>query len=151
MTKNHRRHLAFTLMELLLIVALIGIMVSIAIPRLNHEMISQGQCEATAQHFAGICRLARSWAIGLGGSDNSGIQVTVTLPKGPYQIVKVSDSSTLRGPHPVPNPITISGDTTFHFNRMGTLEDTTSRSATFSDGVTQETVTVSLIGHIKVS
>lgn len=139
----------FSLFELLLVVAILAVLSSIIVPRLNYGAISSVRVETTAQSFAGMLRLARSLAVSNAGGNDQGYRVTISA--GTYSLINANTSATVKGPVTIPTDVSTSGDTTIQFDRLGESSDGNAKSVTFSYDTTSTVVSVTPVGGISTN
>jgi prepilin-type N-terminal cleavage/methylation domain-containing protein len=141
----------FTLIELVLAVALLAILVSIAIPRLGWETMGKVQAETAARQFSDYLKLARSLAITHAGTNSSGYKVVLSsaMPYT-YTLVNADTSAVVKGPIAMPAGVAQSGDQTYQFTPLGNLSVSRPLSAQFSKVSSIYVVSVTPVGRIKV-
>jgi prepilin-type N-terminal cleavage/methylation domain-containing protein len=149
MSQPKRWPIGFTLVELVITVALLAIVVSITIPRLNYGAVRTAEVKTTAQAFAGMLRVARSLAVSDAGGNSQGYQVVIEA--GAYSLINADTVTTVKGPVTIPDGISTSGDTEIQFNRLGEMSGGAGKSVTFSSGSTSVTITVTPVGGVKMS
>ncbi|MCK4752802.1 MAG: prepilin-type N-terminal cleavage/methylation domain-containing protein [Planctomycetes bacterium] len=143
---------AFSLIELVLIVALLAILFSIAIPRMGWDTMGKVQGETAAKQFSDYLKLAKLLAITNASTNGSGYKVVCTVDFSSYRIVNADTSADVKGPIYMPNGVVCTGDTEFQFTPLGEL---TAGSGTLTLQFTKEgdttTVTVTQIGRITIT
>ncbi len=143
----------FTLIELIMVVAILAIMTAIAIPRIGWGSMDKVQAETTARQFSDYLKLARSLAISNAGSNSSGYEarVLISLMTGEMRLVLVivnrGTSEEVKN-YMIPKDVTRSGDHTFQFTPLGTLQSGTTQTVQFTKSGYTSTVTVTAIGRI---
>lgn len=144
----------FTLSELILTVALLAILVGIVIPRIGWDVIGKAESETAARRFSDYLKLARSLAITHASSNSVGYKVVLSPPSGPYTSYRVIDANSLddiKGPIDIPGGVTCSGDSEFHFDRLGNLAQGSSElTLQFSKMNDCRVVSVTPVGRIRV-
>lgn len=140
----------FTLVELILAVAVLAILVSIAIPRIGWGTMGKIQAETAARQFSDHLKLARSLAITHASSNSSGYKVVLSGPFTSYSVINVATSEVVKGPINIPEGVTCSGDDEFYFTPLGQLQggSTLTLQVTKADDTT--VVTATAIGRITV-
>ena len=142
----------FTLIELVLIVALLAILIGIAIPRLGWDAMGKVHVDTVAKQFSGHLKLARSLAIANSSTNASGYKVVFAAGFTSYRLVNVETAADVKGPINMPQGVTSSGDSEFQFTPLGEL---TAGSGTltvqFSKTGDNATVSVTQIGRIKIT
>ena len=73
---------AFSLVELMLIVAFLGVFAAIAIPRLDYGIVRRYKAEATAKKILTSLRLTRSFAISDAATNDRGFALRFDGPGG---------------------------------------------------------------------
>lgn len=141
----------FTLIELILAVVILAILVSIAIPRMGWDAKGRMDSETAAYRFSGYLKLARSLAITSASSNGSGYKVVLSGPFTSYSIINADTSETVKGPIDIPEGVTCTGDSEFHFTPLGQLQSSSTLMLQFSKSGDTTVVTVTPIGRITVT
>ena len=99
----HKVRAGFSLIELILAVAVLAILVSIVIPRIGWETMGKVQAETAARQFSDYLKLARSLAITHASSNSSGYKVVLS-PSQPYtySLINADTSDVVKGPITLP-------------------------------------------------
>ena len=140
----------FTLIELILAVAVLAILVSIVIPRVGWETMGKVQAETAARKFSDYLKLARSLAITHASSNSSGYKVVLSGPYTSYSIINAGTSETVKGPIEIPEGVTCSGSSEFHFTPLGQLQSGSTLTLQFTKSGDTTVVTVTAVGRITV-
>ena len=140
----------FTLTELILTVALLAILVSIAIPRIGWDTIGKVQAETSARRFSDYLKLARSLAITHASSNSSGYKVVLSGPLTSYSVINAGTSEAVKGPIDIPEGMTCRGNREFHFTPLGRLQGGRTLTLQFTKVDDTTVVTVTPIGRITV-
>ena len=140
----------FTLVELVLVVAVLAILVSIAIPRIGWDTMGKVQAETAARQFSDYLKLARSLAITHASSNSSGYKVVLSGPFTSYSVINVATSEVVKGPIDIPEGVTCSGDDDFHFTPLGQLQGGSTLTLQFLKSGDTTVVTATAIGRITV-
>ncbi len=141
----------FTLIELVLVVALIAILVSIAIPRVGWGTMGKVQVESTAQQFSGYLKLARSLAITHASSNGEGYEVVLTSSQPyNYSLINSDTLEVIKGPIALPEGLSYSGDSTYEFTPLGNLSGSQVLSVQFSKSGYTSGITVTPVGRITI-
>jgi len=138
------------LIELLLTVALLAIIVSIAIPRAGWSTMGVVQSKTAARQFANYLKLTKSLAITNSATNNQGYKITLS-PSSPYtsySIINAASMATVKGPIDIPAGVTCTGDAEFHFTPLGQLQLGSGLTVEFSKSGDTTTVSVTPIGRI---
>ena len=114
---------AFSLVELILIVAFLGIFAVIAVPRLNFAAITKHKAEATATKFVTDLRRTRRMAISDAANNTQGFQLKMvgSAPYTVYEIVNLDTSGTVDS-HTIDSDISCTGGDEFSFGPLGNLK-----------------------------
>jgi len=141
----------FTLVELILVVAVLAILVSIAIPRIGWETMGKVQAETAARQFSDYLKLARSLAITHASSNSEGYEVVLS-PSKPYtySLINANTSVVVKGPIALPESVSRSGDRTYQFTPLGNLSVSRELEVEFSKAGDTTVVSVTPIGRITV-
>ena len=141
----------FTLIELVLTVAVLAILVSIVIPRVGWETMGKVQAKTAARQFSDYLKLARSLAITHASSNSEGY-IVVLSPSQPYtySLINADTSGVVKGPIALPESVARSGDRTYQFTPLGDLSVSRELSVQFSKSGDTTVVTVTPIGRITV-
>jgi prepilin-type N-terminal cleavage/methylation domain-containing protein len=141
----------FTLIEIVLTVAVLAILVSIVIPRIGWETMGKVQAEAAARQFSDYLKLARSLAITHASSNSNGYKVVLS-PSQPYtySLINADTSDVVKGPIALPEGVARSGDRTYQFTPLGELSASHELEVEFSKSDEVAVVTVTPIGRITV-
>lgn len=142
--------MGFALAELILIVAILAILVSIAIPRVGWDTMGKVQAETAGRQFGNYLKLARSLAITNAGTNSSGYKIVLSGDFTSYSIINDDTSETVKGPIDIPEGVTCSGDSQFHFTTLGQLQSGSTSALQFSKAGDTTTATVTPIGRITI-
>jgi len=140
----------FTLVELILTVAVLAILVSIAIPRIGWGTMGKVQAETAARQFSDYLKLARSLAITHASSNSSGYKVVLSGPFTSYSVINAATSEVVQGPIEIPAGVTCSGDGEFHFTPLGQLQGGSILTLQFTKSSDTTVVTATSIGRITI-
>lgn len=141
----------FTLVELILAVAVLAILVSIVIPRAGWGTMGKIQAETAARQFSDYLKLARSLAITHASSNSSGYKVVLSTSQPyTYSLINADTSDVIKGPVALPEGVARSGDRTYQFTPLGTLSVSRELSVQFSKSGDTTVVTVTAVGRITV-
>ena len=144
--------MGFTLTELLLIVAILAVLVSIAMPRVGFTAMGTIQSDIAGQEFGGYLKLARSLAITHASINDQGYKLTLS-PSSPYtsySLVDANSSGIVKGPINIPTGVTCTGDSEFSFTPLGRLQGGSALTLQFTKSNDTTTVNVTPIGRITV-
>ena len=138
--KMVRNQKAFSLVELILIVLIIGVISAIAMPRINFSAIKKQQASVESKKLTALIRKTRSLAI-LNAADNSnGYRLKITgMPYTGYEIIDLKLNKTIETG-------TIdrqcSGGSIFNFGPLGNRLAPNSEGLEVSDGEDSYNITV---------
>jgi hypothetical protein len=137
---------------MLLTVALLAIIVSIAIPRVGWSTMGVVQSKTGAREFGGYLKLAKSLAITNSATNNQGYKITLSpgSPYTSYSIIDADSMATVKGPIDIPAGVTCTGDGEFHFTPIGQLQGGSGLSVQFTKSTDTTTVSATAIGRITV-
>ena len=141
----------FTLVELILTVAVLAILMSIAIPRIGWDTMGKVQAETAAKQFSSYLKLARSLAITHASSNSEGYKVVLS-PASPYTytLSNADTSEVVKGPIAIPEGVDYSGDRTFQFTPLGNLSVSHELDVEFLKAGDITVISVTPIGRIAV-
>jgi prepilin-type N-terminal cleavage/methylation domain-containing protein len=134
---------AFTLVEVLVVVAILGVLAAVTVPRLQFDTIHRRQAEAAAAKMAADLRLTRRLAIANAATNHKGFELDMT-GNPPYEGYEIAnrDTGEIVAAHTIELHVCCAGTSTFKFNPLGVL-DQDEAQLTFS--AADETVTVSVV------
>ena len=118
-----KRRKGFSLVEAIMVVLFIGILASVAIPRLNYALISKHKAEATAKKIVTDLRRTRRLAISDAASNSKGFELNMLGPDPytGYEIVNLDTDATVDS-HTLDADVVCTGDTKFKFEPLGCLK-----------------------------
>jgi prepilin-type N-terminal cleavage/methylation domain-containing protein len=140
----------FSLIELILTVALLAILVSIAIPRVGWETMGKVQAETSARNFSDHLKLARSLAITHAGANSNGYRVVLSGGFTSYSLLNGGTSQIVKGPVEIPDGVICSGDSNFTFTPLGQIQGNAALTLQFSKSGDTTAVRVTPVGRITV-
>ena len=113
---------AFSIIELVAVVLLLGIFAYIAIPKLKLNMLDRNASETQAQKIITDLRLARNMAVTDAARNTSGFEVQMagSSPYHSYNIVNLATSSVV-STNTISNNVSCTGGTLFKFGPLGNL------------------------------
>lgn len=151
-SKNGTIGKGFTVAELILVVAVLAIMASIAIPRMGWATMGKVQSKTAARQFANYLKLTRSLAIMNASSNDIGysLQLSASEPYTSYEIENEATGTIIKGPIAIPTGVTCTGDYDFKFTPLGQLYSSVALNAQFSKASDTSVVTVTPTGRITV-
>ncbi|GAG32660.1 unnamed protein product, partial [marine sediment metagenome] len=106
------------------------------------------QAETAARQFSNYLKLARSLAITHASSNASGYKVVLSEGFTSYSIINAETSEPVKGPVDIPEGVTCSGDSEFHFTPLGELQGGGTLTLQFQKSDDTTVVTVTPIGRI---
>ena len=120
MIANKRK--AFSLVELVIVVAIIGVFSAIAVPRLNYGAVWKKKADATARKIVTDLRRTRSLAISQAATNTVGFSLNM-LGGGPYTSYQIKnlDTSTVIDTLTIDSNSSCNGGTLFKFGPLGNL------------------------------
>ena len=145
----------FTAIELILVVAILGIMASIVIPRMGWATMGKVQAETAAYQFANYLKLARSLAITNAGSNDVGYSLRL-FPTGPgnprtsYEMINEDTGATVKGPITIPTGVICTGEAIHLFTPLGQQEHGHTHLVQFSKAGVTLVVSITTIGRITI-
>lgn len=145
--RSYQKQHGFTAIELIFVITIIGIAVSMAVPRFGNWMASQ-DLDAAARELAADIRLLQQMTINAGDNPTPIMNFKISAPYGYYT------SPSLDGTKPArdfPTTIRLSATpATFTFSRNGT--PTTPKTITLSrtDGGGSRAVIIDSVGRVRI-
>lgn len=116
---------AFTFVEMILIVAFLGIFAVIAVPRLNFAIISKQKVDTYARKIVTDLRLTRRLAISDAANNTKGFELKIvgSLPYNTYEIENVNTHTTVAS-HTLDSGVSIGCPTgsRFIFGPLGNIQ-----------------------------
>lgn len=130
----------WTAVELMLVVAVLGIVAGLTVPRFGAKLLPYEQVNTTGQNLVGNLRLARRLAI-TSRADHRLLLSPATPPYTSYTIERLGGGwSVVRGPMAIPDSVSAAGDREHRFTSLGAATATT--AVTLSRTETTRTVRV---------
>jgi Tfp pilus assembly protein PilE len=113
---------AFSLVELVLVVALLAVIAAITVPRFGGGLLDQSAVSAAAREMAADLRLCRSHAVSNAAVSSAGyaLRMKGSEPYGGYEIVDLSTGAAV-GDKSIRASVTCMGDAEFRFGPLGNL------------------------------
>lgn len=141
---------AFSLIEVMLSVVILGILAAISLPRLNYAIISKHKADTTARTITSDLRRTRSLAITNAATNTSGFALNMigSAPYNSYRIVDLSDSSTV-DTISLDSQVTCTGGNSFQFGPLGNRTGSTSSLTVSAQGKTLTINIISATGIVK--
>ncbi len=144
-----RSNRGYSLTELVIVVAIMGVMAAMAIPRFSSSLVGKTKAEAAAYKLIADLRLARSMAIRDAATNDKGYEVDLTSTT--YTIVNTKTSATVAS-YTFASGLTVTwvGTYKFIFEPLGDLKSSSGTQITLAAGGRTCTLTfVSATGAIK--
>jgi Tfp pilus assembly protein FimT len=142
------RRTAFTLIEAIVIVMVLGAMAFIAVPRLNFAALYRKQADTVARKIATDLRRARTLAITDAANNPTGYTLRIT--GSTYQIIDDSNSATV-DTQTIDSHISCGGGTEFRFGPLGNLRTGSSPLTVSAEGRTYTITVISATGIVQCS
>ena len=142
-TREENRR-AFSLVELMLMVAILGIFAAVAIPRLDYAIVRRYKAEATAKKILIGLRLARALAISEAAINSKGFDLN--MPGGsPYSGFEIENANTKATveTRTIDSDVSVTGAAKFKFTLLGALQTGSDLLLTVSAEGKSFTITVS--------
>mgnify|MGYP001619331615 CR=1 FL=1 len=144
-----RRYGGFTLIEVILTLALLGIAVALALPRYDVSLLNKLDAKTTAQRMASDLRLTRQLAIGKATPHYLVIDIDHTYK---LYTTSVSPENQIPPTRIIPGTAILGGSSSFKFLPTGALDPSSGQSLTIQIGSSQWSVTiVTATGFVSVS
>lgn len=119
-----RAQKAFTLVEVLVVVVILGAMAVIAVPRLSVAVLARGKAEVAARKIVADLRLTRQLAISNAATNSKGFELDM-VGLAPYETYDIKDrkNNTVTASHAIDPAVTCTGASRFRFGPLGDLQD----------------------------
>lgn len=142
-SKMVRLEKGFSLAELLLIVALIGALAAIAVPRLDYAVVDKSRADVVSRKMMTDMRRTRSLAISEAARNTSGFGLFMTgsSPYDGYNIRDIETGATVDS-HTIDSAVECTGGSEFRFGPLGNL--LSGSDTEFEVSASGRTVTVSV-------
>ena len=113
---------AFSLVELVLVVVILGVIAVIAVPRLGHDALDQLAPTTVTRQIASDMRLARSLAVSNASTNSQGYAVRMLggAPYSGYEILSIPTAEIV-STEAIPGSVACTGDSEFRFGPLGAL------------------------------
>jgi prepilin-type N-terminal cleavage/methylation domain-containing protein len=113
---------AFSLVELVLVVVILGVMAVISLPRFGHDALDRLATTTITREIASDMRLARSLAVAKADTKPQGYAVRMTggSPYSGYELVDLTAGTTV-STKTLEAGVSCTGDTEFRFGPLGAL------------------------------
>jgi len=114
---------AFSLVELMLIVVILGVFAAIAVPRFDYAIVRRYKAEATAKKILTDLRLTRALAISEAAINPKGFDLNL-LGVSPYTGFEIENTDTraIVSTHAIDSDVTVTGDAKFKFGPLGSMQ-----------------------------
>jgi prepilin-type N-terminal cleavage/methylation domain-containing protein len=139
---NRRGQKAFTWVELITAVVIIGAIAAIALPRLNFAAISRHKAASAARKIVTDLRRTRGLAIANAATNTSGSSLNITGSSPFAYEMKNLDGGTVLESHTFDSEVSCAGGTRFEFGPLGNLSDTSDTQLTVSAQGKSFTITI---------
>jgi Tfp pilus assembly protein FimT len=143
---------AFSFVELIIIVAFLGIFAVIAVPRFNYAIISKQKAETATRKIVADLRLTRRLAISDAANNTKGFELKMvgSIPYHSYEIENVDTKATIAA-HTTDSGISISNPTgiRFIFGPLGNLTGSATQIIVSAEGRSFTITINSATGTIK--
>ncbi len=138
-----RRFAAYSLVELLIVVAILSALAVVTVPRLQFGAIHKNRAEAAAAQILSALRQTRSLAIlhAVDHPEGYALRLTKSGTVTTFDILDAATSATVESAS-LDKSVSSSGGTLFTFTTLGALKTGSDTSLTLAAGGTTCTVTV---------
>jgi len=142
MTRNRA---AFSLLELMIVVMLVGVMAAIAVPRFSFALITKHKSGIAARKIATDLRRTRRLAISDAANNAKGFQMKM-LGGGPFTSYEIEnlDTHVTVDTRTIDSEVTCNGDSSFDFEPLGNLNNGASTEITVEGGGRSYLITVTV-------
>jgi Tfp pilus assembly protein FimT len=140
----------FTLVEAMVIIAVIGIITAISLPRFDVPLTTRLRVENEARRIQSDLRLARRLAI----TNNDDYILRAYASSNEYKIFKgsVATGNQVGETRVVPWQIAVSGDNRFTFESLGNAASTSGTSLSLTSGSYQYDITITIAtGRVSIA
>lgn len=131
-----KKNIGYTLFELILVMVFMGLLLAIAVPRMNHAAVSKQKADTTAQKITASLRRARSLAISDAAINQRGYELRMFGSKKSsytsYRIRNLKTRKTVDITNIDPD-VKCSGTKTFKFSPLGNLNSSGRRLTVSAD------------------
>ncbi len=118
------KYKGFSLVEFVVIVAFVGILIAISVPRMRYSTLYKKQASATAKKMITDLRRTRALAISDAAENTSGyaLNMTGSSPYSGYEIVNLSTSTTItNGTFTIDPDVSCTDGDNFQFGPLGNV------------------------------
>jgi prepilin-type N-terminal cleavage/methylation domain-containing protein len=146
-----RSHKGYSLAELVIVVAIMGVMAAMALPRFSNSLVGKTKAESACYKLIADLRLARSMAIRDAATNDKGYEIDLTSTS--YTIVNTKTSATVAS-HSFKSGVTVAwlNSNKFIFEPLGDLKGGSGTQITLSAGGRTCTLTfIAATGEIKLT
>ncbi len=138
MTRNRA---AFTVVELIVVVMLVGVMAAIAVPRFSFALITKQKAGTTARKIVTDLRRTRRLAISDAANNAKGFEMTMLGAS--YEIENLDTHATVDS-HTIDSRVICTGGGKFTFGPLGNLTNSGSSDLIVAAGGRSYTITVTI-------
>jgi prepilin-type N-terminal cleavage/methylation domain-containing protein len=137
---------AFTLVEVLVVVLMLGAVAVIAIPRLSVAVLHREQVEVDAAKLVAALRLTRQLAITNAATNSDGFELDM-IGRAPYADYEIEDrkNRTVVASGTIDPDVACTGASRFRFGPLGNLEEHDRRGTDLVLTADDRTVTISVV------
>ena len=136
-----RDRAAFTVIELILTVVLVGVMAVIAVPRFSTALITKNKASVTARKIVTDLRLTRRLAISDAANNAKGFEMSMLGTS--YEINNLDTHATVDS-HTIDPQVSCTGGGNFTFGPLGNLTNAGSSDIIVEGGGRSYTITVTV-------
>ena len=136
-----RDRAAFSMVELIIAVVLVGIMAAIAVPRFSFALITKNRAGTTARKIATDLRRTRRLAISDAANNAKGFEMNMLGTS--YEIENL-DTHTTVDSHTIDSQVSCTGGGSFDFGPLGNLTNAGSSDIIVEGGGRSYTITVTV-------
>jgi len=142
---------AFTFIELILVVIFLGVLATVAVPKLQFAAVSKQKAESFAAKVVTDLRRTRTLAISDAANNTAGFTLNMVgpAPYFAYEIVNLDTAETIDS-HIIDSAVSCTGGADFQFGPLGNLSTESDTELIISaDGKTFTITIISATGMIK--